>query len=149
MGKSETTPYNLIQLINSMPDELLNASLTGANEGWITQKVNAINHYRKLPQIDTKSKMWKKISAIEIDKPLILPGIPKITSFKDPSSLDAWAGFMEITEAKITTYLSGDLQTAGVFFQDIASVIATDKNSMKRTFKNLSENSIDRIGINR
>ena len=105
--------------------------MAGANKDWIAHKVNAINHYRKLPQIDPKMKMWKKISAIEIDRPLILPGIPEIGTFDDKSSLDAWAGIMEITEAKITTYLGEDLRSAGVIFQDIASAIANDKNSIE------------------
>ena len=85
MDKSNTTPLNLIQMINSLPDELLKASMTGANKDWIAIKVNAINHYRKLPDIGAKQKMWKKISAIEINSPLKLPGTPEIGTFDDKS----------------------------------------------------------------
>ena len=65
MGEPKTSSYNLIELTNSLPDELLKASMVGDNEDWIAHKVSAINHYRKLPQISTKLKMWKKIAAIE------------------------------------------------------------------------------------
>jgi len=92
--KTNATSQNLIQLINMMPDELLMASMTGANERWITQKVNTIKHSQKLPLIDTKSVMWKKITGLDIGSPLILPGIPEIKTFNDISALDAWAGFM-------------------------------------------------------
>ena len=144
MGNSKTSQHNLIELINSLPEELLKASMTGANKDWIAHKVNAINLYRKLPQVDPKLKMWKKISAIEIDGPLILPVIPEIDSFNDISSLDDWAGIMEITEAKITTYLAEDLRTAGVVFQDIASAIANDDNSLKKILRDSLENSVDK-----
>ena len=147
MVKSNTSTRNLIELIDSLPDELLRASMVGVNEKWIAHKVNAINRMHKLPPIDKKSKMWKKLSAIETDSPLILSGIPEITNIKDKSSLDAWAGSMEITEAKITTYLSEDLQSAGVIFQDIASAFADDKSSLKTTLKNSLENLVDKADL--
>ena len=145
MGEPKTSSYNLIELTNSLPDELLKASMVGDNEDWIAHKVSAINHYRKLPQISTKLKMWKKIAAIEIVGPLILPGIPEIGVFNDIPAVEGWAGYMEITETKITTYLGDDLRSAGVIFQDIASANANDKNSLKVMLKDSSEKSVDRI----
>jgi Fe-S cluster assembly protein SufD len=143
--KTNATSQNLIQLINMMPDELLKASMTGANERWITQKVNTIKHSQKLPLIDTKSVMWKKITGLDIGSPLILPGIPEIKTFNDISALDAWAGFMEITESKITTYLNEDLGSAGVIFQDVASAIANDDNRLEKSLQDSLENSAEKI----
>jgi len=147
MDKSNTPSINLIQFINSLPDELLKASMAGANEEWIAYKVNAINHYRKLPEIDTKQKMWKKISAIEIASPIILTGHPKIEYCKKTSSLNEWAGTMEIREAKITICLSEELQSAGVIFQDIVSATGTDNNAFNKSISYPLENLIDRADV--
>ena len=132
-------------MINSLPEELLKASIAGANKKMIAQKVDAINYCRKLAQIDPKSKMWKKIAALEIDSSLILPGIPEIGNIKDEPWLDEWAGYMEINETRITTYLGEDLQSAGVVFQDIASAIANDENRIEKTLKDSLEKSTERM----
>jgi Fe-S cluster assembly protein SufD len=145
MHAKKTSSNSLIQIINSMPEEMLNASIAGANKKWVAQKVNAVNHYRKLNLINAKSKIWKKISVIELESPLMLPGIPEIANFKHESWLEEWAGYMEITEAKITTYLSEDLRSAGVIFQDVVSAFGSGQKLLETTLKNSMDKSVEKM----
>lgn len=145
MKEAISTPETLIQVINSLPDEVLKSSMTGANEKWVTHKINAINHYRQLALIDAKSKLWKRISDPRLVSPIKTAGIPEIASFDPEPWLVNWSGFMEITEAKITTFLSEELQSAGVVFLDIASAFGNGHNSLEKTLKNSMEKSDDRL----
>lgn len=146
MSDINSSPTNLLQLVNSLPEELQRASMAGANSDWIAHKVKASNHYRKLHEIDIKSKMWKKISTIEIDSPLVLPGMPNI-DYEKLSSLSEWAGIMEITEEKITFCLSEELKSAGVIFQDIASAFAEEQKILRKVLMVAEENSVDRMDL--
>jgi Fe-S cluster assembly protein SufD len=145
MKNLNSPSIDLIHFINSLPNELLKASMAGANDKWIAHKVKAINHYRQLPEADAKHKMWKKISAIKIARPQILTGIPKIEYCNDFSLTNEWAGIMEISEAKITTCLSEDLQSAGVIFKDIVSAADKDENLLNNTIQYSLENSTEKV----
>ena len=145
MEGTSTTSLKLIQVINSLPKELLKSSMAGANDRWVSHKVNATKQYMTLEEIDAKSKLWKKISALELGVPIITAGIPEIASFNHELWFEEWSGVMEITEAKITTYLGEGLKSAGVIFQDISSAFGNGQKSLENMLDISREISKDRI----
>ena len=145
MKETLTITHNLIQAINSLPDELLKSSQSGTNAKWVTHKVNAIRQYMTLAEIDTKSKLWKKLTGLELQAPIRTAGVPEISGFKHKPWLDDWSGVMEITEAKISVYLKDELHSAGVTLKDILSAFDGDQNSLEKTLETSLENFDDRL----
>jgi Fe-S cluster assembly protein SufD len=140
-----TTAYNLIQMINSIPDELLKLSQAGTNPKWVTHKINAISQYMTLDAIDAKSKLWKKLTELELSAPIRTVFVPEISGIKYEPWLDDWSGVMEISEEKISVYLNEELLSDGVLFKDIASSFDGDKNSLEKTLESSFENFEDRL----
>ncbi len=145
MNYSKPEVYNLIKIINSLPEKLIKSSQTGSNPKWITHKVNAIQRYLASDEIDSKSKLWKKLTNLEVYDPINTVGIPEISTFEHASWLDNWSGVMEITEARIITYLANDLQSAGVIFKDISSAFYSNQDSVEELLSSPEENTLDRL----
>ncbi|MDP2965155.1 MAG: SufD family Fe-S cluster assembly protein [Pelolinea sp.] len=140
-----TTTYNLIQVINSLPDELLKSSQAGTNAKWVTHKVNAIRRYMALDEIDTKSKLWKKLTGLELHAPIKTADVPEISGFKYEPWMKDWSGVIEITEAKISVYLKDELHSAGVTFKDITSALDGGQNILEKLLETSLEKFDDRL----
>jgi Fe-S cluster assembly protein SufD len=123
MQDSVKTPYNLIQVINSMPDELLKLSQSGVSTNTKVYKVNALSEYRSSHDINPKSRLWKKFSKLELEAPIKTVSLPEIGDLINESDFEKWSGVMEITETRISVYLDEKTSSAGVIFKDIVSAL--------------------------
>ena len=145
MNNNKATTQNLIASINSLPEELLKSSMTGANAKWTSHKIKTVRRYQTLDEINTKSKTWKRIADVALESPIKTTGLPKIDA-RDPGSCpEGWSGYMEISEKGTTVCLSKEIKTAGVIFNDIVTEFGRSQSPLEKLLVNSIENSNERL----
>ena len=145
MKETLTKTHNLIRVINTLPDELLKSSQTSNNAKWVTHKLNAIRRYTSLDEIETKSKLWKKLTDLELRSPIRMADVPVTSAINQEPWLEDWSGVMEITETSLSVYLNEDLRAAGVIFTDISSGFDGDQNASGKSFETSHEKFDNRL----
>lgn len=131
MTEIQENPQTLAGILNAIPDGLIKSSQINQNAKWLQFKAQSLSKLAQSDKIITKSKLWKKLSTVEINSRINSPDLPEIIEDNSKINFQKWSGVIEIDPEKTTISLNPELNSSGVIFKDISALFRIEANPLE------------------